>query len=157
MTRPCHHPGICQSRACADCPRTAPSLPYRTDADPPPSRGERVVQILCAAAWAVCVVVWVRVKRGSQMHLREDCEYRITDPDAHIINAPGTPFHGLEGPMRKSPMVNEQYWVLGAVGSWIWGGDSNDTAWLSQGRAFRTKAAREAWEAAHIKFTMGDE
>lgn len=101
--------------------------------------------------------VWVRVKRGSQIHLWEDCEYRITDPDAHIINAPGTPFHGLEGPMRKSPIVNEQYWVLGAVGSWIWGGDSHDTAWLSQGRAFRTKAAREAWEAAHIKFTMGDE
>ena len=55
MTRPCHHLGICQSRACADCPRTAPSLPYRTA----PSRGERVVQILCAAAWAVCVVVTI--------------------------------------------------------------------------------------------------
>lgn len=61
MTRPCDHLGICQSRACGQCGRwpadAGPTLPYRTDDDPPPTRGERIVQVATTAAWAVCLVV----------------------------------------------------------------------------------------------------
>lgn len=60
MTRPCHHPGICQSRACADCPH-APRLPFREAGDPPPTGGERAVLIVICIAWAACAAITLGV------------------------------------------------------------------------------------------------
>ena len=57
--RPCQDPGICPSRRCAGCPHVqdGPQLPWRTPADPPPTRGERIVTAISIAAWAACLAV----------------------------------------------------------------------------------------------------
>ena len=58
--RTCDQLGVCQSRRCGQCgrwPADVPTLPFRTDADPPPTRGERIATGVSIAAWVACVIV----------------------------------------------------------------------------------------------------
>ena len=95
------------------------------------------------------------------MYWSEEFNYRITDPNAKAIRAPGTPFDGLEGPIQAEPAIGDEFWLLfpdyGADESDEWFDISSDWEQLKQGRIFRTRNARDAWEAAHIKMTMGGE